>query len=377
MVRTRSAAWRPGVAAVVVGGVLLVAGCASGGGETDLQRAQAQVTAKQSALTEAQDEAADTADAFCSAGVDYVDALDRYGDVLTADAPTVGDVVTAGTDLREPKADALEAGTSAQTAHQAVADAQTDLDHANAELAAIQAASPSGTPTPVPEPTTTPVSLAPADVVARVQQADAELTAAQKGITDDTPLKQASQQFNAAAVALEMSWLQLLASAGCLDDEQLAQAQAAVAAYTSALQQSLTDAGYYSGAVDGVYGPATVAAVEAVQKAHALPVTGTVDKATDAALQSDLQAKGGAVAQSALVSTTALQQTLHLAGYWDGPIDGQWTPELTAALTKLQTDLGVPATGVVDAATVAAFEAALAAHPEPAPSPEPSGSATS
>ena len=39
--------------------------------------------------------------------------------------------------------------------------------------------------------------------------------------------------------------------------------------------------------------PGVVAAVEALQKAHGLPATGAVDRATDAALQTDLQVKGG------------------------------------------------------------------------------------
>ena len=60
---------------------------------------------------------------------------------------------------------------------------------------------------------------------------------------------------------------------------------AAVSAYTTALQQDLTDAGHYAGAIDGVYGPQTVAAVEDLQEANGLPVTGTVDKATAEALQ--------------------------------------------------------------------------------------------
>ena len=77
-------------------------------------------------------------------------------------------------------------------------------------------------------------------------------------------------------------------------------------------------------------------------------------------------AKGGEAAASELIATSALQQTLHLAGYWDGPIDGQWTPELTEALQQLQTDLGVEPTGVVDAATVAAFDDALAGLVDPA-----------
>jgi peptidoglycan hydrolase-like protein with peptidoglycan-binding domain len=203
--------------------------------------------------------------------------------------------------------------------------------------------------------------------VNRVKQADADFTTAQQGITDQTPLKQASQQFNAAAVALEMSWLRLFAEAGCLTDEQQKQAETAVRTYTSTLQKSLADAGYYQGPIDGVYGPATVDAVSALQRAHGLPVTGTVDKATDAALQADLQAKGGAAAQQATASTAAVQQTLKLAGYWTGPVDGTWTPALTEALKNFQVALGVPPTGTVDAATIAALQKAIADAKQPAP----------
>ena len=205
--------------------------------------------------------------------------------------------------------------------------------------------------------------LPPTKSIDRVKQAESDFEAAQQAITDQTPLLQASQQFNAAAVALEMSWLRLYADAGCLAGQQK-QAEAAVSDYTATLQQALSDAGYYQGQADGVYGPETVDAIEALQQAHGLPVTGTVDKATEAALDADLQAKGGAAAQEAVASTAAIQQTLHLAGFWDGPIDGNWTPELTDALKSFQTELGVEPTGTVDAATIAALEQAIAAAQE-------------
>ena len=83
-----------------------------------------------------------------------------------------------------------------------------------------------------------------------------------------------------------------------------------------------------------------------------------------------LAAKGGAVAQDAIASTAAVQQTLKLAGFWDGPVDGQWTPALTEALKEFQTALGVKPTGTVDAATIAALEQAISeASPEPSASP--------
>ena len=193
-----------------------------------------------------------------------------------------------------------------------------------------------------------------------MQEAETEFAAAQAGITDKTPLAQAAEQFNAAAVALEMAWLQLLGDSGCLTDAQQDTAAKAVSSYTKTLQQALADAGYYDAKVDGIYGPKTVAAVEALQKANGLPQTGTLDKATEKALRSELAAKGGAAAQEETASTAAVQQTLKLAGYWDGPVDGVWTDELTVALEKLQKDLGVKVTGTVDAATIAALEKAIA-----------------
>jgi murein L,D-transpeptidase YcbB/YkuD len=270
---------------------------------------------------------------FCQTSQGYIVALDRYGDVLNQTAPTVGDVSDAGTDLQQPAQDTVASAEAAVSAQQQVVAAEKALADAKAALSAAQAAAsgtstkPASPTTTTPSPTVTP--LAPPETVNRVKQAEADFAAARSGITDQTPLDQASQQFNAAAVALEMSWLQLFADAGCLTDEQQKEAEAAVRDYTSALQHSLAEAGYYQGEIDGVYGPATVDAVKALQKAHGLPVTGTVDKATSAALQGDLLAKGGAAAQQAQASTAAVQQTLKLAGFWTGPVDGNWTTALT------------------------------------------------
>jgi peptidoglycan hydrolase-like protein with peptidoglycan-binding domain len=166
-----------------------------------------------------------------------------------------------------------------------------------------------------------------------------------------------------------MSWLNLVSELGCLSDEQQERGAVAVRDYTTALQQSLAQAGYYTDDVDGVYGPATVAAVESLQESHGLPTTGTVDKATAAALQSDLAAKGGAAEKQSVATTAAVQQTLSLAGFWSGPVDGEWTPALTEALKAFQTELGVEPTGVVDAATIAALERAIAEGSEPEPTP--------
>jgi murein L,D-transpeptidase YcbB/YkuD len=359
----------PRVGLLVGGAVLLVvtAGC-GGEDESALEQAQARVTESEQALADANADLADKSAAFCDASATYITALDTYGDVLSQTAPTVGDVKDAGSDLEDPQDEVTAAGEAAVEAHEAVIDAEQELADAQAALVAAQSTGSGAASTPAG--TVSPTPLVPAATVSRVQEAESEFSAAQEGITDETPLVQASQQFNAAAVALEIAWLRLFADAGCLTDEQQAQAVAAVSAYTTTLQTSLRDAGYYEGEVDGVYGPATVDAVEALQNAHGLPVTGTVDKATAAALRADLDAKGGAVAEQSVASTAAVQQTLKLAGFWDGPVDGKWSPALTKALQEFQTELGVEPTGTVDAATIAAFEKAIAeAQSEPSATP--------
>ena len=365
---------RPQVPLAVAGIVLVVlSGCSSDPQESAVTVAQAQVSAKEQALADAESAATAAAAAFCAASSTYITALDRYGDVLNQTAPTVGDVKDAGADLTKPRTDTVDAGDAAVSAKEAVAQAEQDLAEAQASLAAAEAAAAGEAP---PEPEegedegTSPSD--PPATVARVQQAETEFAAAQAGITDKTPLVQAAEQFNAAAVALQVAWMQLFAESGCLSDAQQEQAAEAVHDYTAALQQDLADAGYFDGKVDGVYGPETVDAVTALQKANGLPQTGTMDKATEAALRAELEAAGGAAAQEAMASTAALQQTLTLAGYWDGPVDGQWTDELTDALKEFQSDLGVKPTGEVDAATITAFEEALAAaQATPSPSPTP------
>jgi peptidoglycan hydrolase-like protein with peptidoglycan-binding domain len=346
-----------------------LAGCGSGDGDgtSDLEAAQAKVAAKEKALEDAEADFEAKSEAFCGSSETYIAALDRYGDVLVQTATTLGDVEEAGTDLADPREEVMSGAEDAVDAQQAVADAEAEVAEAKVELAEVK--NPEKSATPGPTESSSPEPLVPAATVKRVEKAEEELKAVQEGITAETPLSEASQQFNAAVVALEMAWLRLFSDAGCLDDEQQQQAEAAVRDYTRSLQESLSAAGYYEGEVDGVYGPETIDAIESLQDAHELPVTGTVDKATADALEADVAAGGGAAAQEKLTATAAVQQTLKLAGFWDGPIDGAWTPELTDALKEFQTELGVKPTGTVDAATIAALEKAIAeAQAEPSAS---------
>jgi murein L,D-transpeptidase YcbB/YkuD len=346
------------VAGVIVT-VLCVACSSSGGG--GVSAAQARVSTAQKGVADAQAGLDKAKTTFCSDAKDYINALDRYGKVLTDSKATVGDVKANGADLQKPRATVTASADAVNAARDTLAKANAELANAEAALAAAQAAASSvTTSTTAPPATTTTAPLVPPETVDRVKKAEADLTAAFQGVTDQTPLQQAAVQVNSAAVALEMAWLRLFNEAGCLTSEQQQKAATAIRDYTVALQTNLRTAGYFTGEPDGVYGPSTADAVKALQKANGLPTTGWVDRATAAALDAAVSAKGGAVASQAMVETAGVQAALKLAGYWTGPVDGHWTPELTDALKKLQTDLGVPATGEVDAATLAAVEQAIA-----------------
>jgi peptidoglycan hydrolase-like protein with peptidoglycan-binding domain len=115
------------------------------------------------------------------------------------------------------------------------------------------------------------------------------------------------------------------------------------------LQKVMMRLGYYSGPIDGVYGPATSKAVTEMQKALGINADGVFGPATEAALKG----KGKDV-------VTQIQTELAKYGYYTGPIDGDYGPATTDAVRKLQSDLGVPADGRVGEETVAAFNAAVA-----------------
>ena len=92
--------------------LLAVPGCSGDREDASLKAAQATVTAKEKDLTEAETAATAATAEFCTASTAYVTAIDRYGDVLNATAPTVGDVKDAGSDLAEPANDAQQAATA-------------------------------------------------------------------------------------------------------------------------------------------------------------------------------------------------------------------------------------------------------------------------
>jgi murein L,D-transpeptidase YcbB/YkuD len=348
--------------ALAVGAVFLaLAACGDTDDDGDVEgdpvaAAQQDLEEAETALDEANAALDESSARFCDESAAYIEAVDRYGGLVSDAEATVGAVTTAGADLEEPLDAATSSADEVRQAREDLAEAEQQLAEAQVALAEAQTGT---TGPPVDDTTTTTEPVVPEDAVDRVERAEADLSAAFEDVDDSTPLSEATQQVNAAAVSVEVAWMQLFAAAGCLSDEEQLEVVTAVADYTRALQSALTTAGYHEGEIDGVYGPATLEAVERLQADAGLPVTGLVDRATAEALDEAVTAAGGDAAAAEVAHTAALQTVLTVTGHWTGPIDGEWTDALTAALQAFQTDLGVEPTGVVDPATIAAAQRAL------------------
>ena len=118
-------------------------------------------------------------------------------------------------------------------------------------------------------------------------------------------------------------------------------------------QQRLKNDAYYSGPVDGVLGPNTVAALRAYQRDHRLTVTGQLDAPTVRSLTSDTTAAAARTPSAAVaMDVRAAQQHLKERGYYSGAIDGVLGAGTENALLAYQRDQGLKVTGRLDTPTV-------------------------
>jgi hypothetical protein len=89
------------------------------------------------------------------------------------------------------------------------------------------------------------------------------------------------------------------------------------------VQRRLAACGYQIGALDGNYGPATAAAIRALQKDHGLTVDGVVGPRTRAALEA---AVGGAQPQPSQPGVAALAEAIKHIGVKEHPPQSNQTP---------------------------------------------------
>jgi len=119
------------------------------------------------------------------------------------------------------------------------------------------------------------------------------------------------------------------------------------------LQQELKNLGYYHGAIDGVYGPSTTAAVKALQiDLGVTPADGRFGPKTAAALDQKQKGKGTA-------TVVQLQSDLTTLGYFVTRIDGVYGPATTQAVKLFQQNNGLTVDGVAGPKTMAAIEQAM------------------
>ncbi|GBO53535.1 N-acetylmuramoyl-L-alanine amidase [Pseudanabaena sp. lw0831] len=142
-----------------------------------------------------------------------------------------------------------------------------------------------------------------------------------------------------------------------------------------ALQQLLARRGFYNGAIDGVKGAQTNAAIATAQKNYGLTVDGIAGTQTIAALQTD--AKPSVAAPKPTTSNQAantvipaidggvanLQNLLTDRGFYNGPITGFLGTRTRDAIVAAQKAYGLTADGVAGARTIAALEAGAPKQP--------------
>lgn len=133
----------------------------------------------------------------------------------------------------------------------------------------------------------------------------------------------------------------------------------------SALEARLSELGYLSVGVDGVFDADTSAALESFQQANGLAVNGAADEETLARLNSaDALSRQGYLARfanayaqmaplekgSASNDVLSVQRKLKEYGYFDGEPDGVFDDLTREAVERFQMVNGLPVTGIADGA---------------------------
>ena len=135
-----------------------------------------------------------------------------------------------------------------------------------------------------------------------------------------------------------------------------------------AVQERLREAGVYTGASDGVWGPESQMALDRFQQARGMAVTGSINLATAQALGVGVPrllppvvvepAPVAAVAPAAPLSPRAVrnvQGRLRALGFYRPAPDGVWGAGTQAALERFQRGRGLEANGQITPATVQAL----------------------
>ena len=133
-----------------------------------------------------------------------------------------------------------------------------------------------------------------------------------------------------------------------------------------AVQERLREAGTYTGAADGVWGPGSQAALDRFQQARGMAVTGSMNLATAQALGVGLprllppampEPAAAAPGPNALspVAVRNVQNRLRALGFYRAAPDGLWGTGTQAALERFQRGRGLEANGQINPTTAQAL----------------------
>ncbi|MBR0651256.1 peptidoglycan-binding protein [Roseomonas terrae] len=138
---------------------------------------------------------------------------------------------------------------------------------------------------------------------------------------------------------------------------------------TMVVQERLRDAGVYTGATDGVWGPESQTALDRFQQARGMVVTGSMNLATAQALGIGVPrllpppaepAAGAAPAGSAPIALSPaairnVQARLRALGFYRQQADGLWGAGTQAALERFQRGRGLEPNGQINPTTAQAL----------------------
>lgn len=122
------------------------------------------------------------------------------------------------------------------------------------------------------------------------------------------------------------------------------------------LQNRLKALGYYSGSIDGAYGPGTIAAIRAFQSQMKLSVDGKAGPATQRALYGE-NAKNEDTSKPLELGkegsdVTKLQYALYELGYYQATVNGLYTQDTSNAVREFQMNNGLTADGKAGSQTL-------------------------
>ncbi len=167
----------------------------------------------------------------------------------------------------------------------------------------------------------------------------------------------------AALAGLALSFPAMVPPAAAQQPPPLTYVQPLPPQAVTRVQERLRALGAYSGPADGIWGPASQAALESFQQSRGLQVG-----AFNAATATMLGLNPGELAASAAPPPVALvpeplppaavrniQWRLRASGFYGGRVDGVWGPGTQAALERFQANRGLQATGQMGPATAQAL----------------------